>query len=123
MKYQFGNIREANATDFHGWIVGHMAPGIAKTGAVEVKLWYYDNGLAYPKKKFLGTECIVIFGGQIAIDLEKDGQKSTVSLIGSHGDYLILGPSITKHVKVIDAPAFGVTVRWPSEADINKVVP
>lgn len=117
-----GNMNGANKTDAHGWIVGHMAKGIANTDDVEIKLWRYDTNPEYPKKKFLGTECIVVFSGVITLFLEKDGDELTIDLIGVNRDYVILEPGTIKKVVVKKFPAFGVTVRWPSAPNLNEMV-
>ncbi len=117
-----GTIQQANESTYNGWIVGHMQTGIAQTNGFEIKLWYYPDFIDYPKKEFLGTECIVIYGGIIILHLEKNGEIAAEELIGKNGDYIILEPGIVKRVEVKEKPAFGVTVRWPSLPGVNKVL-
>lgn len=112
---------ESNKT-YRGWAVGHMQIGIAQTTACEVKLWRYDKLIDYGRKKFMGAELIVVYGGTLEIRLQKDGEKKVVILAGQFHDYVIIPPGIEKEVVVLLTPAFGVTVRWPSFSGLNEVV-
>ncbi|HEY4510222.1 MAG TPA: hypothetical protein VJJ73_00100 [Candidatus Paceibacterota bacterium] len=116
-----GNTETITKTH-RGWTVGHMHTGLAGTTAFEVKQWRYDDPIDYGWKKFLGTEYIVIYQGVLEIQLVLDGDKETVTLRGSCQDYVIFSPGVTKKVVVLETPAFGVTVRWPSSLGLNEVV-
>lgn len=115
-----GTVKEINQSNLRGWPVGHMCDGLGKTLEFEIKLWEYDHTLNYPKKIFGGTEFIVVYGGAIRLDLERDGDKQT-EVIHSK-EYIILGPNLVKLVSVVESPAYGVTVRWPSQPEFNKIV-
>lgn len=121
-----GNNREANSADTKGWVAGHMSQGLAKTVDFEIKMWQYDKPFDYGRKVFKGTEFISIYGGTIQLELEKgnDGsiERAVVLLKGSQKEYVIIPAGITKRVVVIDAPAFGDTVRWPSDPENNSLV-
>ena len=121
MEVKTGRVGESVVSATHGWVVGHMQSGLGQTTAVEVKLWRYDSQPDYPRKAFHGTEFIVIYGGVLRISLEKDGECQDIILRGENQDYVVLGPGITKQVFVFKAPAFGVTVRWPSDPNLNQV--
>jgi hypothetical protein len=112
-----GNESEAIAARTRGWIAGFfMPPGTANTNDLEVKLWRYEKPFDYGKKRFDGTELIVIYGGTLQLDLtDEAGQKSSEVLVGENIEYVVLPPSITKEVSVLLSPAFGITVRWPSQ--------
>ncbi len=111
-----GTESSANAAKTRGWIAGYfMDPGPNLTNNLEVKLWRYDESFNYGKKKFQGTELIVIYGGKIRLELENDlGDRETLSLSGDSKEYVILPAGLTKEVVVEVAPAYGTTVRWPS---------
>lgn len=121
MKIELGTAALANSLATKGWVVGHMKGGPAKTSDLEVKLWHYDSQPDYPKKVFHGTEFIVIYGGALKISLEKDGEAKEIFLDGGNHDYVVLGPGTAKQVFVVAAPAFGVTVRWPSGPNLNEI--
>ena len=121
MEIKTGRVGESAIFATHGWAVGHMQSGLGQTTAVEVKLWRYDSQPDYPKKVFRGTEFIVIYGGVLKISLEKDGEAKEIFLNGSNQDYVVLEPGIAKQVFVVTAPAFGVTVRWPSDPNLNEI--
>lgn len=127
-----GNSKDANASDFmKGWVAGHMHTkegGTPLTGSLEfeIKLWHYPGPIDYGKKSFGGTEFVVIYGGVLRFELEQemDGkiEKEVVVIHGEHHEYVIFPSGIKKTVVVVEAPAFGVTVRWPSKPGVNKVL-
>ena len=116
-----GSAKFANESAAHGWVVGHMHDGLAYTKDHEIKLWDYPTQPDYPPKTFHGTEFIVIHEGVLRFRLEKDGETREIVLNGSEFEYVILEPGITKEVFVEEAPAVGVTVRWPSTPSSNVV--
>jgi len=118
-----GNAVEANASKTKGWVVGHMHDGLGKYEGAEVKLWRYEGPIDYGMKIFSGTEFIVIYGGELSIAVRHRDESREIVLRAEMQDYVILPPGTVKSVKVIRAPAFGVTVRWPSAPDRNKVLP
>jgi hypothetical protein len=117
-----GIEQSANDSNTNGWIVGHMQAGLGKTSSCEVKLWRYDATLDYPKKTFSGPELIVVYGGVIRLELEKDGLVDYVVISGDDHGYVLIEPDTIKKVVVVQAPAFGVTVRWPSVPGASKVI-
>lgn len=128
-----GDSRKANTSDFmRGWVAGHMHTkegGTLLTGSheFEIKLWHYDGPINYGKKSFGGTEFIVIYGGTLRFELDQKVvdfgmETKIVTLLGLNHEYITFPPGITKEVVVVEAPAFGVTVRWPSGPGVNKVL-
>lgn len=122
-----GNSKEANLSELmKGWIVGHMHDGLVGTTEFEIKLWHYDEPFDYGKKSFGGTEFIVIYGGvllfKIAQNVNEKLRTKNITLQGNNHEYIIFPPDIVKTVIIEEAPAFGVTVRWPSGPDVNKVL-
>jgi len=119
-----GTAAEANASQTDGWVVGHfMPPGLGQRKDVEVKLWHYDVQPHYPVKVFGGTEFIVIYRGQIRIDIVlPDGKEESCVLNGDRQDFVIFPPGTKKKVTTEAVPAFGVTVRWPSAPELNQVI-
>ncbi len=118
-----GTAAEANASLQKGWVVGHfMPPGVSQSDDFEVKLWHYDENPDYPFKEFDGTELIIIYGGMLEIEIEESEVFTQVVLDGTDHEYVILAPGTKKQVRVLQAPAFGVTVRWPSSDGRNKVL-
>ncbi len=107
-----------------GWVAGHMIPERCLTGtsALEIKLWNYPEAINYGKKAFGGTEFVVIYGGKIRFWLGKDGQREFVDLDGEKHEYIAIAPGVIKEVEVLEFPAFGVTIRWPSAPGINQVI-
>ena len=122
-----GSSQEANVSSLmKGWVVGHMHEGLTHTREFEIKHWHYDRPFEYGKKRFDGTEFIVIYGGILRFETEwkvEHGTETAIHILkGNHKEYIIFPPGITKTVIVVEAPAFGVTVRWPSAPGVNQVV-
>lgn len=109
-----GTAAVANASERRGWVMGPFFDTLTETAPFEVKLWHYDEQPNYLWKKYGGKELIVIYGGVLIIDIREDIgiSKDTITLVGLKHDYVILPPAITKMVTVVQAPAFGVTVRY-----------
>jgi len=115
-----GTVQGVNDSPYdRGWAVGHMHEGLRGTTDLEVKLWDYKDPIDYPKKNFGGTELIVVYGGAIRLLLEKDDQARTV--VVPTGSWVLLEPNITRVVEIVEIPAYGITVRWPSGASLNRV--
>ena len=108
-----GTSAQANASVRNGWVIGPFMPenSLAHMQGVEVKHWHYDDQPDYPPKTFNGKEYIAIFGGELKMDVVIDGVSTEVRLVGSKHQYVILPPH-SKQVFVVQAPAFGITVRW-----------
>lgn len=125
MRIVTGTKYSANTGSTKGWAMGHMFPcgHLGYSTEFEVKLWQYDSQPDYPPKRFNGVEFIAIFAGRIKLLCEKDGDKREVVLVGGNRvDYCILEPGITKTVVLFEGePAWGVTVRSPSDPGVNKV--
>ena len=124
-----GTVADSNSDNFMcGWVVGHMHNGLRHSPHFEIKQWRYDGPIDYGKKMFGGEgEYVIIFGGILRFDMEReiDGKLQTLQslfLNGALREYVILPPGITKTVVVAEAPAYGVTVRWPSRPELNQVV-
>lgn len=118
-----GTAAEANESKTNGWVVGHfMPPGLVQSDEFEIKLWHYDGNSDYPMKEFGGTEFIIIYGGVLRIYILTNGMSRNVYLRGDGHEYVVLPPGTTKQVFVMKAPAFGVTVRWPSGPGVSKVL-
>ena len=118
-----GSAKSAGESKTKGWVVGHMHEGLAGTSELEVKLWHYDGPFDYGRKTFQGTELITIYGGILKVELDlPSGEKKEVFLRGSNHEYLILPPGTTKRVIVLEAPAFGDCIRWPSAPGASQVV-
>ncbi len=119
-----GNAYEANASSsMRGWAVEYMHEGLAGSTKLEIKVWRYDEPFDYGRKSFGGTEFIVIYGGKLRFELEtEEGGQTSLTLDSKGNEYIILPPGHTKKVIVEEAPAFGVTVRWPSGPGVNKVM-
>ncbi len=117
-----GTSESINNSEMKGWAVGHMQTGIARTPDVEVKCWDYPKPFAYGKKSFSGSEFIIISSGALRLELFMNGEHQTVILNAATRDYIIIPPGVTKEVIVHEAPAWGITVRWPSEPNGNRVI-
>jgi hypothetical protein len=124
-----GNSQKANLDRFmKGWVVGHMhGDEVNGTPEIEVKLWHYEGPIDYGKKQFGGTELVVVYGGRLTFNTETvvDGKVTAETFtVGSKDEheYIIFPPGTTKEVVVENAPAFGVTVRWPSGPGVNQVL-
>ncbi|KKU68853.1 MAG: hypothetical protein UX89_C0001G0044 [Parcubacteria group bacterium GW2011_GWA2_47_16] len=123
-----GNALKANASSTKGWVAGHFMPeGLGQTGDFEIKLWRYDEQPDYGQKTFGGTEFIIVERGALKLELEVPNASGSfdscmVELKGSTRDYVILPPGCIKGVVVLEAPSYGVTVRWPSVSGSNVVV-
>jgi len=85
-------------------------------------MWDYSKPFDYGKKSFSGTEFICISGGSLRLELEHAGEIQTVILKARTLDYVVIPPGVVKRVIVHEAPAYGVTVRWPSFNAVNKVL-
>jgi hypothetical protein len=119
-----GTAATANASPTRGWIAGHFAIGIAQTTELEIKLWHYDRSPTYPQKAFAGVECIIVEHGVLQLDaVLANGTSDTFVLDGAVRSYVILPAGTLKTVKVLEVPAFGVTVRWPSSPLMKSGVP
>lgn len=118
-----GNSQQINLSSTKGWAVGHMQNGLAHSVELEIKLWHYDQPFDYGQKLFAGTEFITIYGGVLKFELElPDGEKSELVLKGDKHEFVILPPGTKKRVIVVEAPAFGDTIRWPSAPNVSQVV-
>lgn len=117
-----GNSDSINGSATKGWAVGHMQDGLTKSSDFEIKIWDYPEPFDYGKKSFAGTEFISISAGALKFELEQDGKTKTVILRASSRDYIVIPPNVVKQVIVYEAPAFGVTVRWPSVPGVNRVL-
>ena len=126
-----GDAASAKASKNRGWIVGHFMPDgtLAHNTEMEIKLWHYDEDPNYGLKVFTGTEFIVVEKGTLLIELEIPSviagelpHKHGITLRGASREWAIIPPNCTKRAIVIQAPAWGVTVRWPSAPGVNKVL-
>lgn len=117
-----GTSDSVNQSSTKGWAAGHMQTGIAESSDFEIKLWDYPQPFEYGKKLFVGTEFITVSGGALRLELELDGETESVILKGATRDYVIIPPGVTKKVIVHEAPAWGVTVRWPSGNGVNRTL-
>lgn len=107
-----------------GWVAGHFMPlgSLAHTDYLEIKEWYYSEPFDYGEKKFDGTEWFNVEGGALRV-LIRDGDRiETVDLHSEGRACILLPPGTVKTVQVLKWPAWGVTVRWPSATDNNKIV-
>src|SRR6266853_6233108 len=109
-----GTSKEANESHvMKGWVVGHMYEGLMGTPEFEIKTWQYDGPIDYGKKRFGGTEFIIIYGGVLRFEIEQDTrggiQRDAVVIRGDDKEYVIFPPGIEKTVVVVESPAFGVT--------------
>lgn len=120
-KVVLGNAKQANESPQRGWIVGHMQEGLGHTNSFEVKVWHYDEPFEYGQKVFGGTELIIIYGGVLKFEF-KDGSKFELIMKGESHDYCVIPPGVKKRVIVVEAPAFGDTIRWPSTPNLNQVI-
>ncbi len=120
---RFEKGKAVNSSD-RGWIAGHMIPktGLASTPAFEIKAWNYSEAINYGKKTFGGTEFIIIYGGRLRLILSVGKEFEFLELNGWEHEYIIIAPNVVKEVVVVESPAFGVTVRWPSAPGLNQVV-
>ena len=122
-----GNARNANASQSKGWVVGHfISKGLCSSGGLEIKIWHYDGPIEYGVKTFKGTEFFIVERGALRVELDiPDGDGSFTStqvvLKGNTRDYIVIPPNCKKRIVVLDAPSFGVTVRWPSAPGINQL--
>ena len=120
-----GNATQTLGLETKGWVVGHMQHGPAYTPHFEIKIWHYDSQPNYGWKRFMGTEFIIVEGGMLTVELEiEDGDDvpagKKFELKGSTREYIIISPpNCKKRVLVTEAPAYGVTVRWPSAPGMN----
>ena len=123
-----GNAAEALASSASGWVIGHfMKEAITHNEEFEIKIWHYDSQPDYGKKEFKGTEFIIVEKGGLRLELEiPDGQgvfsSRHVELKASTRDYIVIPPNCRKRVVVTEAPAYGITVRWPSGPGVNVVI-
>jgi len=124
-----GNAAQVVTSSTNGWVVGYfMPPGIAQSSNFEIKIWHYDEQPDYGQKTFHGTEFIIVEGGTLVFLLDvPDGHGNfildqAVELQGSAREWVILPPGCKKQVRVLKAPAYGITVRWPSAPGMNAVV-
>jgi|SRR5579884_2992657 len=117
-----GTADDALRSVYQGWIVGHFFHGLSYSRDLEIKLWHYDANPDYPQKEFAGTELIIVEQGILHIEAVIGGTSHAVDLSGKNRDYVIFPPGTIKQVAVAEAPACGITVRWPSALGANKVV-
>ncbi len=121
-----GNAADAAASARKGWVVGYFIPeGLGNSKDLEIKIWHYDSQPNYGQKEFGGTEFIIVEKGTLRLMLEvPDGNGAfvpqAIELKGSNRDYVILPPGCKKQVRVIEAPSFGMTVRWPSVPECRE---
>lgn len=110
----------ANVEDgYNQWVVGHFIGQERHlvSRVVELKHWSYTGSMRYPPKRFMGkSEIITVEKGALRFNFDEIG-----SLIVSAGEYIILTRGVEKVVEVRNAPARGLTLRWPSVPDINQV--
>ncbi|MFA6551931.1 MAG: hypothetical protein WCT19_00325 [Candidatus Paceibacterota bacterium] len=109
-----GEMAEMLASSQRGWVIGHFAEGPFKMSQFEVKLWEYVDQPIYPRKTFAGHEFILVAGGALGLELIlPSSEAKTIILRGDLRQFTLLLPGTSKIVKVVSAPVWGVTVRWP----------
>lgn len=122
---QMGIITHLEKT-FSQWVIGHFLGQkneynpLLTTTACELKRWRYNGRINYSPAIF-GGECefITVEGGMIALTLrERNKNAPTTKMIG-RGEYCAIGSNIEKIVHVVEAPAWGLTLRWPSYRNIQ----
>lgn len=121
-----GDAAQALGSRTRGWIIGHMQHGLTHSPHFEIKAWRYDRQPDYGQKVFLGVEFIIVEGGVLTIELVKCDSDDVPAerkfeLNGSTRQYIIIPPNYKKVVWVTEAPAYGLTVRWPSAPGMNVV--
>lgn len=111
---------------FSQWTIGYFLGQknaynpLLTTTACELKRWRYNGPINYPPAIF-GGECefITVEQGMIAITFRsRDMSASTTKMIG-RGEYCAIGSNIEKIVRVVEAPTWGLTLRWPSYRSIQ----
>jgi hypothetical protein len=122
-----GTAAEAASSAAHGWVIGHfMEPGVTHSTSVEIKVWRHDRQPTYWQKAFAGTEFVIVEGGIVKFELSayppSDQHIQEVELKGISRDYVIIPPGYSKRLTVIQAPVYGLCVRWPSEAGRSLVL-
>jgi hypothetical protein len=112
-----------NPNERGGWVVGHFkSPGLAQTSHVEIKMWRYEGPINYGEKKFAGTEWFSVEGGALRVIVKVGDEVRTYDLYSKERGNILLPPGTVKTVEVLQFPAWGVTVRWPSAPENNQIV-
>ena len=103
------------------WVVGYFMrddegkESILTTSVCELKRWRYEGPIDYPPKIFEGeNEFITVDGGAISITLKDPDSDLLKTEALKTGSYLMISGRAEKVVTVLEAPAWGLCLRWPS---------
>jgi quercetin dioxygenase-like cupin family protein len=108
-----------DAREYRGWLLGSFATDqMRRVGEMEVKYWGFAPGVTEHERKTSDTlEVTMLLGG--AIRGEIDGQE----FLFQEGQYVIIPPGVPNNT-VIEAltPAWGITIKAPSDPEAKRIV-